>query len=183
MSLIFRLVLFLHLIGVLGFVGLMWSFGIGLTRIQQFDNVEVVRSWVTMARTCNRQASWFLLLLLVTGIFLTIQIQASHQAYIQMAVIFLILMGALNGGGLGSWIKKGFRSLNSTTTGSLSTDQVALLRSKKIWVFYNSLRALTLGAVLLMIDHPGFRGSILLLIVSLVGGGLWTLGITFHKRS
>ena len=64
MSLIFRLVLFLHLIGVLGFVGLMWSFGIGLTRIQQFDNVEVVRSWVTMARTCNRQASWFFIVII-----------------------------------------------------------------------------------------------------------------------
>jgi hypothetical protein len=112
--------LFIHLLGVITLfiaIGLLQRGG---ARLRASSTVEEMRLWLGLVQTTRRMFPAALLLILLSGLYMTDQSWTFDTPWIIVAIVSVVIMGALGGAVVG----RGFAAIGRATsgTGSASPD-------------------------------------------------------------
>jgi hypothetical protein len=142
-----------------------------LWRTYDSNTEKDLRRWAGFAKKLNVYANLSLAVLFLTGLYLAMIEKNWDQAWIKIAPVFILLMGAILGGVVSPWLRKIKKEL--VPPPAELTPALRLLLAKNVpWIFSQVLLGLFLGAIILMVLQPEIGISALILVISLVGGGL-----------
>ncbi len=168
---IYNIVLFVHVIGVIGYcLGIgMWLFVlIGLRRAQR---VEQVRAFIHLNDLSGPFSGISALLLLAAGLYLALAVWSLLTGWILVALISLLLMvptsAALIAPRRSAIVKQLERSAPG---GELSEALERHLDDPVLATVCTTVAALLLGLVFLMTTKPNLVGSLIVMVVALLLG-------------
>lgn len=162
--------LFIHLLGVITLfiaIGLLQRGG---ARLRASSTVEEMRMWLGLVQTTRRMFPAALLFILLSGLYMTDRSWTFDTPWIVVAIVSVVIMGALGGGVVG----RGFAAMGRaiTGTGSASPDVARSVTNPALWIAATSLNAIALGVLWLMAIKPGWTHSIVVVVVLGVMGGV-----------
>jgi hypothetical protein len=164
----YSFVLFTHITSVLAMFACLTLEVLSLFRLQRASTLSEVQLWIEPVPSLSRIALGSLLVILLTGVFLTIQMSGFGLAWLKVTVAAFLLMARL-GAASGRRIRNVQRvSANGKMTQSEILD---LLRHPFLKVSLAMRIAVFLGIVLLMTAKPGLPESLA------IAGGSVVLGL------
>jgi hypothetical protein len=169
---LYAVILFIHVTSALVLFATMSFEAMSLFHLRGASCLSEVREWLEPVPGLPLAAMGSLLVILVSGIYLVMRIQAYRMAWPQVAVGGLFLMapfGAISGKRM-RMIRKACAEANEVNSALLSRLRDSFLKVSvgiRILVF--------LGIVLLMAARPGLWVSLGVLATSVVLGLLWSL--------
>lgn len=164
---IFSAMLFLHIVAALGIVSALSLEALMLHRLRSAGNARETRVWIDLVPGLPVIFIGSLVLLLLTGGYLTVQTSAWPQAWLKVTLAALVLMvpfGAVSG--------RRMRAIRRMSA-SEHPDEAGLIRRLQDPVLKFSLNirmTLVLGIVLLMTAKPELRESLGICFASLLLG-------------
>jgi hypothetical protein len=165
---LYAAVLFIHLVCVLGlFVALCFEW-VSLSRMRSARTLDEFRTWINPVPSLPMIAMSSLLLILITGIYLTMQLQVWMVAWPKVAFITVLLIapfGAVTGARM--------RKIRQAIAQTPASDVIALRKSVSGSVFGLSLGIRTwvvLGIVLIMAAKPSLNVCLVILVVAALIG-------------
>jgi hypothetical protein len=177
----YLLALFAHILGVLGvFVGIALDW-VTILRLRRAQAMALVREVTSLVGFQARLIQISSLLLLITGISMTVTTWGWRTPWILLSLVALIVMGALSGGVNG-------RRLTAIRKAAESSDgaiPLALQRQIADPVLLTSVQTagmIGLGAVFLMTIKPDLLGSLIALAVALVLGVISALPLRLPRK-
>jgi len=164
---LYSFVLFAHITGVLAMFACLSLEVLSLSRLRRASTLSEVQLWIEPVPRLSRIALGSLLVILLTGVFLTIQMSGFGLAWLKVTVAAFLLMAPL-GAASGRRIRNVQRlSANGKMTQSEILD---LLRHPFLKVSLAMRIAVFLGIVLLMTAKPGLPESLAIAGLSVVLG-------------
>lgn len=164
---LYSFVLFAHITGVLAMFACLSLEVLSLSRLRRASTLSEVQLWIEPVPRLSRIALGSLLVILLTGVFLTIQTSGFGLAWLKVTVAAFLLMVPL-GAASGRRIRNVQRlSANGKMTQSEILD---LLRHPFLKVSLAMRIAVFLGIVLLMTAKPGLPESLAIACGSVVLG-------------
>jgi hypothetical protein len=164
---LYSFVLFAHITGVLAMFACLSLEVLSLSRLRRASTLSEVQLWIEPVPRLSRIALGSLLVILLTGVFLTIQTSGFGLAWLKVTVAAFLLMAPL-GAASGRRIRNVQRlSANGKMTQSEILD---LLRHPFLKVSLAMRIAVFLGIVLLMTAKPGLPESLAIACGSVVLG-------------
>jgi hypothetical protein len=176
---LYQILLVVHVLDVFGMAVLLGMLVTCLWRTYDSGTVKDLRRWAGFAKKLNTYANLSLAVLFLTGLYLAMIEKNWDQAWIKIAPVFILLMGGILGGVVSSWLRKIKKEL-APSPAELTPTLQALLTKSAPWIFSQVLLGLFLGAIILMVLQPEIGISVLILAISLAGGG--TLGFMTKIR-
>lgn len=165
---LYSFVLFAHITGVLAMFACLSLEVLSLSRLRRASTLSEIQLWIEPVPRLSRIALGSLLIILLTGVFLAIQMSGFGLGWLRVTVAAFLLMAPL-GAASGRRIRNVQRlSANSKMTQSEILD---LLRHPFLKVSLAMRIAVFLGIVLLMTAKPGLPESLA------IAGGSVVLGL------
>jgi hypothetical protein len=167
---IYTIVLFLHVSGAIGyFAGIgTWLFIlVGLRRAQR---VEQVRALVNLIGLSGPLTGISVLLILATGLYMTLSAWSLQTGWIAVALISLILMGPSGAALIEPRRRAIDRLAREAPDGPLSQALERRTHDPVLGTVLQTVAALLLGIVFLMTTKPSFAGALIVMAVALVLG-------------
>ncbi|MQA90102.1 MAG: hypothetical protein GEU90_07695 [Gemmatimonas sp.] len=167
---LYNLSLFLHVLGAAGFfvaLSLEWT---SLRRMRRAVDVEELEPWVSTLKGLERVGPTSTLMLLVTGVYMTVTLRA-YLPWVMVSMVALVAMAILGGGVTGRRMEIIGRRFAELRIGWLPTDVRNLLANPILPVSFQLRAALLLAVVFLMTTKPGLGGSLGAIAVA-IGIGL-----------
>ena len=164
----YSIVLFLHIVGALGFfvaLGLEWT---GLWQIRSATIPGQVGAWMGILKSVRGVGFVSMLATVLTGIYMTLFVWGG-AAWIIVTLASLVLVIALSLVVTGPRMAAIGRAL-ATERGPLSQTFSGLANNPLLWISIESRVAIALGIVFLKTAKPGAGGSLLVMAVAIVLG-------------
>jgi len=170
---IYTLVLFMHVIGAIGYllsIG-MWLFVlVGLRRAQY---VEQVRALIHLNDLSGPFGAVSAVVLLAAGLYLAFTAWSLLTGWIVVGLISLVLLAPLGTALLEPRRRVIDRLARKASDGPLPEELERCIRDPVLLAVPQTLTALLLGVVFLMTTKPSLVGSIIVMAVALVLGLVW----------
>ncbi len=177
---IYSIVLFLHIVGALGFfiaLGLEWT---GLSQIRSSMTLEQVRAWMGILKNVRKVGFVSMLATVITGIYMILTYWGG-EAWILVTVGALVLVIALaqmvtapRMAAVGQALVMG--------KGSLTKTFHSLANHPLLSVSIQTRAAIALGIIFLKIAKPDLGGSLLTIGVAIALGLVSTLPAVRRER-
>jgi hypothetical protein len=174
----YSVVLFLHIVGALGFfvaLGLEWT---GLRQIRSAMTLEQVRAWMGILKNVRKVGFVSMLTTVITGIYWMLTVWGG-VAWITVTVGSLVLVIALAQLATAPRMAAIGQAL-VTEKGPLSKTFHSLTNHPLLWISIQTRVAIALGIVLLKTVKPDLGGSLLTIGAAVILGLASTLYI--HRR-
>jgi hypothetical protein len=161
--------LFIHLLGVITLfiaIGLLQRGG---ARLRASTTAEEMRTWLSLVQTTRRMFPAAFILILLSGLYMADQSWSFDTPWIVVAIVSVVVMGALGGGVVG----RGFAAIGRTITesGTASPDVARTVSNPALWIAATALNGIALGVLWLMAIKPGWTHSIVAVVVGGAIGG------------
>ncbi len=165
----YLLALFAHILGVLGvFVGIALDW-VTILRLRRAQAMALVREVTSLVGFQARLIQISSLLLLITGISMTVTTWGWRTSWILLALVALIVMGALSGGVNGRRLTA-IRKAAEASDGAIPLALQRRIADPVLLTSAQTAGMIGLGAVFLMTIKPDLLGSLIALAVALVLG-------------
>jgi uncharacterized membrane protein len=167
---IYNIVLFLHVSGAIGyFVGIgIWLFGfVGIRRAQR---VEQVRTLVNLIGLTSPLFGISVLLILAAGLYMAFTAWSLLTGWILVALITLIIMAPLGTVLIERRRRVIARLAQEAPDGSLPASLEQRIQDPVLLTSLQTVVALLLGIVFLMITKPELIGSLIVIAIALALG-------------
>jgi hypothetical protein len=154
---LYSVVLFVHVVSALGVFAALSLEAVGLAHLRRAATASEARFWIEFAPGLPALAIGSLVLLLLSGIFMTVQMAGWTLAWTRVAMGALILIGPL-----GAVTGRRMRAIRAACAANnrSGSDLFAKLRDPFLVFSMNMRIALVLGIVLLMTAKPELRESL-----------------------
>jgi hypothetical protein len=164
----YSVALLVHILGVLGVFIATGLEQVVLLRLRAARTTQLVREWVHVMAGVDKLFPPSVLLILLAGLYMTFTVWGWDQAWIDVSLSALVLIGilglAVNGSGLKAIGQDGDR----LPDGSLSSDLRRLIYHPVLNTSTSITAFLTLGIVFLMTLKPGWLGALGIMAGALV---------------
>jgi hypothetical protein len=167
---IYTIVLFLHVIGAIGYFISMGIWLFGFTAIRRAQRVEQVR---TLAHLIGRLGPLFgisVLLILATGLYMAITAWGLLTSWVLVALISLILIAPLGTAFIEPRRRAIDRLAQDAPDGPLPQSLEQRTHDPVLLTALQTVTTLLLGIVFLMTNKPSLIGSFIVMAVALVLG-------------
>jgi hypothetical protein len=167
---IYNIALFLHVSGAIGyFVGMgTWLFGFAALRRAQ--RVEQVRALTNLAGRLGPLFGISVLLLLATGLYMTITAWGFQTGWIPVALVSLILIAPLGTAFIEPRRRAIARLAQEAPDGPLPQELEQRIHDPILGTALQTVTSLLLGIVFLMTNKPELIGSLIVIAVALALG-------------
>jgi hypothetical protein len=164
---LYSAVLFVHVASAFGIVAALSLAAVTLARLRRASTVNEARLWIEFAPGVPALAIVSLVLLLLSGIFMTVQMAAWTLAWPRVAMGALLLIGPF-----GVVTGKRLRAIQIACAASRPNESeiLAKLRDPFLVFSMNMRIALVLGILLLMTAKPEMRQSLGIVVSAIVLG-------------
>ncbi len=169
---LFSAVLFVHIVAMLGLCVALSFEAVGLARLRKSANFADMRAWIDPVPSLPFVAIGSILLLLASGIYLTVQLQAWSLAWPKVAFLTLLLISPL-----GAITGSRMRAVRQLIRKGDAADYSALQQRLGDRFLSLSLRvrfAVVLGIVLIMAAKPSLYACLIIVALSALVGVLFT---------
>ncbi|MPZ16683.1 MAG: hypothetical protein GEV06_02030 [Luteitalea sp.] len=169
---LYSIVLFLHVVGALGFFGGLAIEWLELRQMRRATSHEQLREWLQALGSLGRLVGPSLLILLVTGMYMAATVWPYPWVGVALVVLFLfpILGIALGGRRMRRMVKE-----LGTATGPVGSALDARVHDPIFIVSWRLRTALALGIVYLMTTKPVIGHALIAVAVAAVVGIIWSL--------
>ena len=165
---LYSFVLFAHITGVLAMFACLSLEVLSLSRLRRASTLSEIQLWIEPVPRLSRIALGSLLIILLTGVFLAIQMSGFGLGWLRVTVAAFLLMAPL-GAASGRRIRNVQRL--SANSKMMQSEILDLLRHPFLKVSLAIRIAVFLGIVLLMTAKPGLPESLA------IAGGSVVLGL------
>jgi hypothetical protein len=165
---LYSFVLFAHITGVLAMFACLSLEVLSLSRLRRASTLSEIQLWIEPVPRLSRIALGSLLIILLTGVFLAIQMSGFGLGWLRVTVAAFLLMAPL-GAASGRRIRNVQRL--SANSKMMQSEILDLLRHPFLKVSLAMRIAVFLGIVLLMTAKPGLPESLA------IAGGSVVLGL------
>jgi len=177
---LYNVVLFLHLIAIVGAFFVAGILQNGLLRMGAATDLRQARSAAALCAACAKLLPISLLVLLITGAYLT-QVRWSWTTpWIDVAILGLVVMGALGGGVLGRRERALHAFLSGVPGESIDAATASRLRDPVLTIGGTVMPFIAIGVMLVMVMKPGLVVGIVELAVAVAIGAI--IGNAIQKR-
>ena len=168
---IYTIVLFVHIIGAIGYflsIGSWLFILVGLRRAQRVEDVRVLMHMHDLSGTLGDGSG---LVLLIAGLYLTLSAWSLLTSWILVALISLILILPTNAALIGPRRRALVKQLEgSASEGKISLALWQRIHNPVLWATSQTTVVLLLGIVFLMTTKPNLGGSLIVMAVALALG-------------
>jgi hypothetical protein len=165
-TLLYPLVLFLHILGAFGLVAALTLEAIGLRGLRRAVRSEDALMWLGISRgLVLRLAPASLGLILVTGLYMTATTWGP-KGWILVALASLVLLAVVGALGTGIRMAGIGSAVGGATPGPLSDDLRRALRDPILLTSLRTRLAIVLGVVFLMTVKPSSAASVVVIVLA-----------------
>jgi hypothetical protein len=165
-TLIYPLVLFLHILGAFGLIAALTLEAIGLRGLRRAVRTEDALMWLGISRgLVLRLAPASLGLILVTGLYMTATTWGP-KGWILVALASLVLLAVVGALGTGIRMARIGSAVGGASAGPLSDDLRRALRDPILLTSLRTRLAIVLGVVFLMTVKPSSLASVVVIILA-----------------
>ncbi|HEX6552090.1 MAG TPA: hypothetical protein VF026_04955 [Ktedonobacteraceae bacterium] len=164
----YSVALLVHILGVLGVFIATGIEQVVLLRLRAARTTQLVREWVRVMDGVDKLFPPSVLLLVLAGLYMTFTVWGWGQAWIDVSLGTLVLIGILGPAVNGSGLKAIGRAVAVLPDGPLSADLSRLIYDPVLNMSTSITAFLTLGIVFLMTLKPGWLGSLGIMAGALV---------------
>jgi hypothetical protein len=169
---LYSIILFLHLASALGlFASLSFEF-LSLFHLRQASDLPEIRRWIDPVPGLPVAAMASILVVFISGIFLTLRMSAFDAAWPKVTIAALLLIAPL--GAVTGKRMRGIRR-SSTEASTMKPELLRRLQDPFLKISLGIRIAVFFGIVLLMAAKPELWQSIGIVVCSVVLGLLWSL--------
>lgn len=181
---IYTIVLFMHIIGAIGYFLSIGSWLFILVGQRRAQRVEEVRALMHVNDLSGPFGDGSGLVLLIAGLYLALSAWSLLTNWILVALISLILILPTNAALIGPRRRALIKQLeHSAPEGKISLALSQHIHNPVLWATSQTTVVLLLGIVFLMTIKPDLRGSLIVMAVALVLGLLSSLLITRRRHT
>jgi uncharacterized membrane protein YqjE len=180
---VYDIALFVHMLGLISLFG---AFVISVragARLRAATTLEQARTWLGLLVSTTRMFPAGLGLLLVSGLYMMIDRWKSPYPWIVVALVGLILLGALGGG----VVDRRLRAMSAAAAegGEAAAERLFRLIADPLpWTLMAALNGLALGVVWVMSTKPRWAGSIgVVALAAVLGAVLGSLSLRRGRRT
>jgi hypothetical protein len=165
-TLVYPLVLFLHILGAFGLVAALTLEAIGLRGLRRAVRTEDALMWLAISRgLVLRLAPASLGLILVTGLYMTATAWGP-KGWILVALASLVLLAVAGALGTGIRMAAIGSAVGGASAGPLSDDLRRALRDPILLTSLRTRLAIVLGVVFLMTVKPSSLASVVVIVLA-----------------
>jgi hypothetical protein len=168
----YRTVLFLHLLFLFVGIGAAAILGVSLFRLRAAQTLADALPWGILAGKTERAFPVAILGLFLTGAYMTSDVWTWSTAWIDVAIVSLVVIAAQGVLIAGRRAKALERALEANGTGQLSDGARAMTCDRALWIVSFANPGIVLGVVWVMTQKPGAAGAIAAVVVGYVIGTL-----------
>ncbi len=180
-TLLYPLVLFLHILGAFGLIAAITLEAIGLRGLRRAVRTDDALVWFGISRgLVLRLAPASLGLILITGLYMTATAWGP-KGWILVALASLVLLAVIGALGTGIRMARVGPALRQASAGPLSDDLRRALRDPILLTSLRTRLAIVVGVVLLMTVKPSAVVSLLVVVLATAIGSLG--GLISPRRS
>jgi hypothetical protein len=178
---LYDIVLFLHLITIAAAFFVAGALHVSLLRMRSAADISQARTASAQCAACARLLPIALLILLITGAYLT-QVRWSWTTpWIDVAILGLLMMGAIGGGVLGRRERALHAFLSDHAGDSIDPATASRLQDRVLMIGSAVMPLIAIGVMLVMVTKPGLIAGILELIAATALGAL--IGVRMQART
>ena len=177
----YSIVLFLHIVGALGFfvaLGLEWT---GLSQIRSAMTLEPVRAWMGILKNVRKVGFISMLTTVITGFYMMLKVWGG-EPWLIVTLGSLVLVIALAQVVTAPRMMAIGRAL-ATEKGPLSQTCYSLANHPLLWISIETRVAIALGIVFLKTAKPDLGGSLITIGVAIVLGLAAALPVPRRERA
>lgn len=179
---LYNLVLFLHVLGVVIMfvaVGITLTAMMGMLQAKKVDDLKV---WSSLAVKVDGLLPLSVIFILVPGLYLVISTWGWKTAWVNLSLVMLIVMTFM-GPAINLRKLKGIaEAINSETDSIPSIDLQGKVRNKVLWTSVLIMTMLTIAILFLMVVKPAVNGAFLTIIVAILLGVI-TAGLILRSSA
>jgi hypothetical protein len=168
----YRTVLFLHLLFLFVGIGAAAILGVSLFRLRAAQTLADALPWGILAGKTERAFPVAILGLFLTGAYMTSDVWTWSTAWIDVAIVSLVVIAAQGVLIAGRRAKALERALGANGAGQLSDGARAMTCDRALWIVSFANPGIVLGVVWVMTQKPGAAGAIAAVVVGYVIGTL-----------
>ena len=176
----YSFVLFIHVAAVLVLFAAMTFEALSLFHLRRADTLAQVRLWIDPIPRLPLAAAGSLLLVFLSGIYLTIRVSAFGEAWPRVTIAAMLLVAPL--AGIAASRMRAIRQACATAS-TINPELRGRLRDSFLKISLGIRIAVILGIVLLMGAKPGLWDSVGIIGTSIVIGLLSTVLTSRHTGS
>ncbi|GER89856.1 hypothetical protein KDW_40180 [Dictyobacter vulcani] len=181
---IYTIVLFVHIIGAIGYFLSIGSWLFILVGLRRAQRVEEVRALMYVNDLSGPFGDGSGLVLLIAGLYLALSVWSLLTSWILVALISLILILPTNAVLIGPRRRALIKQLeHSAPEGKISLALSQHIYNPILWTTSQTTAVLLLGIVFLMTTKPDLGGSLIVMAVALVFGLLSSLLISRRRHT
>lgn len=181
---IYTIVLFVHIIGAIGYFLSIGSWLFILVGLRRAQRVEEVRALMHVNDLSGPFGDGSGLVLLIAGLYLALSAWSLLTSWILVALISLILILSTNAALIGPRRSALVKQLErSAPEGEISLALSQHIHDPVLWATSQTTAVLLLGIVFLMTTKPDLGGSLIVMAVALVLGLLSSLLVSRRRRT
>jgi hypothetical protein len=181
---IYTIVLFVHIIGAIGYFLSIGSWLFILVGLRRAQRVEEVRALMHVNDLSGPVGDGSGLVLLIAGLYLALSAWSLLTSWILVALISLILILSTNAALIGPRRSALVKQLErSAPEGEISLALWQHIHDPVLWATSQTTAVLLLGIVFLMTTKPDLGGSLIVMAVALVLGLLSSLLVSRRRRT
>ena len=181
---IYTIVLFVHIIGAIGYFLSIGSWLFILVGLRRAQRVEEVRALMYVNDLSGPFGDGSGLVLLIAGLYLALSVWSLLTSWILVALISLILILPINAVLIGPRRRALIKQLeHSALEGKISLALSQHIYNPILWTTSQTTAVLLLGIVFLMTTKPDLGGSLIVMAVALVLGLLSSLLISWRRHT
>lgn len=181
---IYTIVLFVHIIGAIGYFLSIGSWLFILVGLRRAQRVEEVRALMHVNDLSGPVGDGSGLVLLIAGLYLALSAWSLLTSWILVALISLILILPTNGVLIAPRRSALVKQLErSAPEGEISLALSQHIHDPVLWATSQTTAVLLLGIVFLMTTKPDLGGSLIVMVVALVLGLLSSLLVSRRRRT
>ena len=167
---IYDIALFLHISGAIGYFIAMGTWLFGLSALRRAQRVEQVHALTHLIGRSGPLFGISVLLILVTGLYMTITAWGLQTGWILVALISLILIAPLGTAFIEPRRRTIDRLAQEAPDGPLPRSLERSTHDPVLLTAVQTVTILLLGIVFLMTNKPSLIGSLIVIVVALVLG-------------
>jgi hypothetical protein len=169
--LVYKIVLFAHIIGALSlFVGVA-GIVIGMYGMRKSQTVKQFREWSWLATTTDKAMPFIALLIIVPGCYLVFTSWGWHTAWADVALVTFVALVALGPIFIGPRLARLEKLVKASPQDAVVSPELrTAILDPLLWVTVCVFAAVTLGIVFLMAVKPDIVGALLVIGVCIVLG-------------
>jgi hypothetical protein len=157
---VYDVVLFIHLLGVATLFAAIGILQLAGFRLRGATTVHQARLWVGVTSVTGSMFSVALVIILGAGLYMASDRWSFGTSWIVMAIISVVVLGAVGGAGIGRSLEALGRALAQADGPQIPPGVARRIRSPRLWSQSFALMTIAIGVLWLMTNKPGWGGAV-----------------------